>query len=190
MQPKQFSILHSIAEHYLRDGEDFSFRFDLLWEEALHKTGRIKSFVDLLMASECTLKAHIALGRLKDDPKEVYRTIRKAGHQIAPLAAAAHFLEDRASYEGLSSRLQDFSVFVRYSLDAYETFFPFFVERNEAKIDYSRTIGDNTWVLETRELLRPLQAAANKALTGFVINDIAKIIEHERRMKAFMEANA
>ncbi len=190
MQPKQLSILHSIAEHYLRDGQDFSSRFDLLWEEELHKTGRIKSFVDLLMACECTLKAHVALGRLNDDPKEVYRSIRKAGHQIAPLAAAAHFLEDRTSYEGLSSRLQDFSVFVRYSLDAYETFFPFFVERTEAKIDYSRTIGNNTWVLETRELLKPLQAAANDFLSGFVTNDIAAIIEHERQMKAFMEANA
>jgi len=190
MQQKPLSILHSIAEHYLRDGEDFAARFDLLWEHQLHKTGRVKSFVDLLMACECTLKAHVAIGRANDDPSEVYRSIRRAGHQIAPLAAGAHFLKDRTVYDSLSSRLQEFSVFVRYSLDAYETFFPFFVERKEAKIEYSKTIGDNNWVLETRALLTPLQVAANNVLSGFVNSDIEAILVHEQQMAAFMEVNA
>ena len=189
-QVKPLSILHEIAEHYLRDGEDFAARFDLLWESQLHKTGRIKSFVDLLMASECTLKAHIALGQLEQDPQTVYRAIRKAGHQIAPLAEAATFLQDRTSYDELTRRLQIFSVFVRYSLEAYDTFFPFYVNWHEAKIDYSKTIGNNGWVLETRKILEPLQKTANDALIGWVTNDIGAIFEYERQMKEFMEANA
>jgi hypothetical protein len=35
-------------------------RFDQLWEAGppMHKMGRMKSFVDLLIGCECTLKAH------------------------------------------------------------------------------------------------------------------------------------
>lgn len=189
MQAKPLSLLHSIAEHYLQDGQDFAARFDVLWESQLHKTGRIKSFVDLLMACECTLKSHVALGRVDEKPQEVYRTIRRAGHEIAPLAANAKFMADRTNYDELTARLQGFSVFVRYSLDAYETFFPSYAERHEAKLNYTRTIGNNAWVLETRALLEPLLVAANDALSGFVSNDIGAILEQERLMKEFMDAN-
>lgn len=185
------SILHTIAEHYAQDARDFAARFDALWEHGplMHKTGRIKSFVDLFMACECALKAHVALGRLQDNPKEVYGTIRKASHRIAHLSEAATFLGDRSSYDALSSRLDQFSVFIRYSLDAYDTFFPLLVERHEAAVDYSRTIGNNTWVLETRALLKePILTSLNDALSGFVTDDIGAIFDNERQVKELMDS--
>ena len=190
MDPKPLSILGSIAEHYTRDALDFAARFDILWENQLHKTGRIKSFVDLHMACECALKAHVALGRLNDDPKEVYTSIRRAGHQVAVLGKLAALNEDRSTYDELAARLQEFSVFFRYSLDAYETFFPSYVERHEAKLNYGKTIGNNAWVLEVRSSLDPLLHSANKATAGFVTGDIEAIITHERQMKEFMDGYA
>jgi hypothetical protein len=190
VQTKPLSVLHSIAEHYHRDARDFASRFDALWEIETHKTCRIKSFVDLLMACECALKSHVALGRVTEDPTDVYITVRKASHQIASLAGAARFLKDRTVYNELSSRLQAFSVFIRYSLDAYETFFPSYVERHEAKLNYTKTIGNNLWVLEVRALLQPLLESAGEAFSGFVTDDIEAIIDHERQMKEFMESVA
>ena len=143
MKTKPISILHSIAEHYAQDAQDFAERFDVLWEKQLHKTGRIKSFVDLMMACERGLKAHVALGRVSEDPTEVYQMIRRASHRIEPLAQAATFLSDRSTYDELASRLDSFSVFIRYSLDAYETFFPLLVERDALKLNYSQTVGNN-----------------------------------------------
>lgn len=187
MKPKPLSIIHAIAEHYLRDAQDFAARFDVLWENQMHKTGRIKSFVDLLMSCECAMKSHVALGRIADDPMVVYTTIRGLGHEIAQLATAATYLADRTSYDELAGRLQEFSVFVRYSLDAYETFFPTFIERHDAKIDYTKTIGNNNWVLETRSLLEPLLTTANKAFIGSVTNDVDVIFAHEHDWKEFMK---
>ena len=188
MITKPLSVLHSIAEHYHQDARDFASRFDVLWESQTHKTGRIKSFVDLLMACECSLKSHVILGKFSDDPKVVYGKIRQASHNIASLAKAACFLEDRSTYEALGLRLQEFSVFIRYSLDAYETFFPSYVERHEAKLNYTKTIGNNPWILEIRALLNVLLDSSTQAFAGFITNDGDEIIEHERQMKEFMES--
>ncbi len=187
VKTKPLSILYSIAEHYAQDARDFAERFDILWEKQLHKTGRIKSFVDLMMACECGLKAHVALGRVNEDPTEVYKMIRRASHRIEPLAQAATFLSDRSTYDELTSRLDSFSVFIRYSLEAYDTFFPLLVERDDAKLNYSQTVGNNRWVLEVRRLLEPLLASVSEELAGFVTDDIKEIFAHERQMQEFME---
>lgn len=187
VKTKPLSILYSIAEHYAQDARDFAERFDILWEKQLHKTGRIKSFVDLMMACECGLKAHVALGRVSEDPAEVYKMIRRASHRIEPLAQAATLLSDRSTYDELTSRLDSFSVFIRYSLEAYDTFFPLLVERDDAKLNYSQTVGNNRWVLEVRRLLEPLLASVSEELAGFVTDDIKEIFAHERQMQEFME---
>lgn len=188
MIEKPLSIQYSVAEHYHRDASDFAARFDILWESQTHKTGRIKSFVDLLMSCECALKSHVFLSRLQKNPTDTYALIRKAGHRIAPLADEATFLEDRSSYEFLKERLDGFSVFIRYSLDAYETFFPFLLERDEAKLNYSGTIGNNAWVLEVRRCLATLLDSSNSKFSGLVTSDICAIFKHEKQMQEFMES--
>jgi hypothetical protein len=188
MLEKSSSIQYSVAEHYHRDAIDFSGRFDILWESQTHKTGRIKSFVDLLMSCECALKSHIFLGRLEDNPKDTYILIRSAGHQIAQLADKANFLEDRSDYIFLEERLNDFSVLIRYSLDAYEMFFPFLSECDEVKLNYSGTIGNNAWVLEVRQCLAKLLDKSKSKFSGLVTSDIGANFAHEEEMKRFMKS--
>jgi hypothetical protein len=184
------SLMRSISKHYFYDARDFAARFDVLWENQTHKTGRIKSFVDLHMSAECVLKAHIFLGRHDDDPKEVYRLVRKAGHSIGALADTAAYLSDRTNYDAIKVQLDEFSVLIRYSLDAYDMFFPSLLERDEAKLKYSETIGNHLWVLGVRAMIGALVDSVADELTGLVSMDIAAILENERQMREFMDSVA
>lgn len=185
MRIAPLSVLNTVARHYQRDAQDFLERFNILWEAQLHKTGRIKSFVDLLLACECTLKGHFVLSRISDEPITVYKEVRHYGHDIGALAAAASYLQDRSCYAAIEERLGPFSVFIRYSLDAYETFFPSALDRDDAPINYSKTIGNNPWVLECRDLVTSLLAATHAEFQGFVTDDLSVLLQHERDMQAF-----
>ena len=187
MKTAPLSVLHTIADHYQRDARDFLERFNVLWEAQLHKTGRIKSFVDLLLACECTLKCHIVLGRTSDDPITVYKEVRRFAHDIGALAAAASYLQDKDRYAVIEQRLAPFSVFIRYSLDAYETFFPSNLDRGDALIDYSKSIGNNPWVLECRDLVASLLDATHVEFQGFVATDLTALLQHECDMQIFAE---
>lgn len=124
-------------------------------------------------------------------PRHVYRDIRSARHKISRLASAAQLMADRTNYDQLATRLHDFSVELRYSLDSYGTFFPSCTDRLDAKLNYSKTIGNNAWVLETRALLTPLLTCANDAVSGFFTDDdIDAIFEQERQMKEFIKGNS
>lgn len=185
MKIKPASLLHSIAEHFHHDAFDFIDRFDALWESQTHKAGRIKTFVDLLMGCECELKAHAILSRLEDDPFKTYKVVRAAGHRIDLLAEMAHFMEDRTHYNFLKDNLLELSVFIRYSLDAYGTFFPF--DYDDAKISYSKTIGNNAWVLLVRDNLRLMIDASSDEFTGMVSYDISEVFAFEDQMALFMK---
>lgn len=185
MKIKQASLLHSIAEHFHHDAFDFIDRFDVLWESQTHKMGRIKTFVDLLMGCECELKAHAILSCLEDDPIKVYKTVRVAGHRIDRLAEMAQFMEDRTHYDFLKDNLFELSVFIRYSLDAYGAFFPF--DYDDAKINYSKTIGNNVWVMSVRDNLRLMMEASNDEFTGMISNDFLELFSLEEQMTLFMK---
>lgn len=151
MKALPISVQHSVADFYHRDARDFAARFDTLWEDQLRKTGRIKSFVDLVMGCECALKSHVFLSRLDQDPDKTYQLIRRAGHSSEKLSALATFLADRSLYERVATKLAPFSVFVRYSLDAYSTFFPALSDWADAPINHAATVGNNAWVLGVRD---------------------------------------
>lgn len=187
MNSQPLSVLHTLARHYARDAQDFLDRFNVLWERQPHKTGRIKSFVDLLLACECVLKAHVILGRIGDDPDIVYQEVRGHQHDISALADAARLLDDRTAYQFLKDRLGPFSVFIRYSLDAYETFFPSAMERADASIRYSNTIGNDPWVLECRDSVSTLVSFSERHLSGFVSDDLSALMQNELQMKEFAD---
>jgi len=189
MKSSTVSVLHTIADHYKRDASDFLERFNILWEAQLHKTGRIKSFVELLLACECILKCHVVLQKIEGDPGTVYKKVRHIGHNIGALAREAKYLKDRASYAEIESRLGPFSVLVRYSLDAYETFFPSALERSDAPINHSETIGNNSWVLASRDLVALVIDSTTKATDeiDFVTDDLEILLQHELEMKKFAE---
>jgi len=181
-----FSVPRTLGEHYYADARDFASRFDRLWEMELHKSGRIKTFVDLLMGCECALKSHIFLGRENEDTKSVYRAVRKMGHDIGKLADYANYLSERSLYERVKDQLGTLSVFLRYSLDAYETFWPSALNVKEARCNHSRTIGSHRWVMNVRSMLEELLAAVNSEYSGIVDSDLARLIEHERAMCEFV----
>lgn len=185
MKTKPASVLHSLAEHYHHDASDFLDRFDVLWESQTHKTGRIKTFVDLLMGCECELKAHAILSRLQDDAVETYKAVKAAGHRIDRIADMATFMTDRTHYDYLKDHLSGLSVFIRYSFDAYGTFFPF--DYDHADINYSKTIGNSSWALQIRDHLRRMIEASNDEFTGMVSDDISQIFDQEDQMTSFME---
>ncbi|WLA12635.1 hypothetical protein MO327_01560 [Xanthomonas translucens] len=186
MKTLPISIQHSVANHYHTDARDFAGRFNTLWEDELHKTRRIKSFVDLVMGCECALKSHVFLGRLDQDPDATYKLVRRAGHNAEQLSTIATFLQDRTLYDQVGSKLGPFSVFVRYSLDAYSTFFPALADWADAPINYSATIGNNTWVLGVRDDLDRLIESSSPEFSGAVGHDIEAILRHEREMEEFM----
>lgn len=186
MKTLPISVQHSVAGFYYRDARDFAARFDTLWEDQLHKTGRIKSFVDLVMGCECALKSHVFLSRLDQDPDKTYKQIRRAGHSTKKLSVLASFLADRSLYENVGAKLAPFSVLVRYSLDAYSTFFPALSDWADAPINHTATVGNNTWVLGVREDLQQLIDSSSPEFTGFVSDDIVAIIQNEQELEAFM----
>lgn len=180
MDNKPLSVKHSIAEDYWNDARDFATRFDVLWEDQTHKTGRIKSFVDLLMSAECALKAHIFLANEQNDPKAIYERVRKAGHRIGPLADYAKFLPERSIYDTIKTQLAEFSVFLRYSLDAYDTFFPPLCD--QAQIKYSNTVGNDCWVMNVRTTVDSLINSVTCEFSGFVSMDIKDILDNEQQV--------
>lgn len=187
MKTKRWSILHTIAEHFHRDANDFAARFDALWEHGslMHKMGRVKSFVDLLMACECSLKSHALLSTPDKTPVDAYRAVRACGHNIGKLASLASYLQDRAPYDYLAGQLVELPVHIRYSLEAYEAFFPAFVERDQAEKNYSATIGCDPWVLKIRKMLGVLLEGISNEFSGEVAMDLVDLIDSERAFAEF-----
>jgi hypothetical protein len=186
---KPRSLLHTVAEYFHRDAVDFAARFDCLWNAGalMHKMGRTKSFVDLMMGCECALKCDGLLSGLNEDPVIVYKRVRRCGHNIRDLLAHARFCNVE-QYEALLGELASMPVHIRYSRDAYDAFFPSLMNQDAAEFNYSRTIGNNTWVLRIRETLEALNASVTKEFSGEVENDLGNIFAHQREFKEFAEA--
>lgn len=190
MKLKPLSVMHTLAEYFHRDALDFASRFDLLWEAGplMHKMGRTKTFIDLLMGCECALKCHGFLSHLSEQPIDVYRQIRGFSHNIANLADYAAFLQNRIYYDHLKVQLASFPVFLRYSLDAHEIFFPLLLDRNDAELNYSQTIGNDAWVLRVRAILEDLNTSVSYQFSGFVSTDIDLLLAHAKQMREFTES--
>ena len=179
------TIINTIAQNYLSDARDFRSRFDHLWERELHKTGRIKSFIDLLMAFECILKCHAVLSHKSNNPVEVYLAVRRCNHDIAKLCNLASFLEDTVVYNSISKELNRFGVEIRYLLNAEASFFPILDDWENAPIDYSQTIGNHCWVMQLRGTLDTLIDPLNVKFGGVVDDSINDILDHDHEMLAF-----
>ena len=118
-------------------------------------------------------------------PVEAYRAVRACGHNIGKVAPLANYLQDRAPYDYLAGQLVELPVHIRYSLDAYEAFFPALVERDQAEKNYSATIGRNPWVLEIRKVLGVLLEGISEEFSGEVSMDLGELIDSERAFAEF-----
>lgn len=184
-----FKITRELSKYYLADARDFIERFDILWDEPLRsKTGRVKRFVDLLMAVECILKSHIFFYRINDNPEECYKQVRGMGHNISRLADTANSLNPCDSYLRISEALKEFSVFLRYSADMSETFFPIILDDDSNESLYWITIGNIKWVLSIREQCQDLIDSVSELLSDEYCGiDLQEIIDHGKEMKEFVE---
>lgn len=149
----------------------------------MHKSGRTKSFVDLMMGCECALKAHVFISSTSDNCPAIYRRIREAGHHVAQLVPLASFMEDRTHYDRLEKKLSKLGVSIRYSLDADGLFFPLIPGSREA-LSYSQNVGSEVWVKEVRESLAALIDAARDEFTGII--DMSNGLESEIELDKFV----
>lgn len=187
---KPRSILHDVAENFHRDAIDFAVRFDLLWEAGplMHKMGRTKSFVDLLMGCECALKCDGLLSGLQEDPVVVYKRVRGCNHSIRDLLQHSRYCAAPSAYKSLQGAMENIPVHVRYSCEAYKSFFPAFIEPEAALFNYSKTIGNNQWVLSIRDALGQLNESVAQEFAGEVSMDISECVEHETQLQEFANA--
>ncbi|MDR6521619.1 hypothetical protein J2789_004306 [Variovorax paradoxus] len=188
-QVKPTSLLHTLAEHFLRDAEDFAVRFGVLWEHGrlMHKMGRTKSFVDLLMAVECALKAHALLSLQARPVERAYCAVRLCNHDIRKLVALASYMKDRTVYKRLADQLAELQVHLRYSFEADEAFFPAWTDRADAEQNYGATIGDNSWVLAIRGDVETLIGAIQHEFTGSISGDFEQALKAEAEMRQFID---
>lgn len=179
-----------IAKHYLEDARDFIYRFEVFINLPLSKTQRSKAFVDLYMASECVLKAHIFASATTDKLDETYRKVRKIGHNISKLSDEAHFLTDRNDYKYLKDELDRFNVFIRYSLDSSEFFFPSGKDKAEAKVDSTVTISNLTWLSQIAACVNRLISTLYPQINAGIVEDsFEEIFESEQLMGEFRDRN-
>lgn len=183
MHIRKTGLRNELACHFYTDAADFLERFDLLYEE-YSKTKRFKCFVDLLMGFECILKSHIFLSHKSSNMEEVYGCVRKAGHNLNKLADLASF-SSKEVYQEIKDELSEYSVFIRYSLDAYEKFLPSSFGCGQGKFNYSQTMTNHTWMMKIRDLLNSLVSSTSDEFTGFVDFDFNKLFEEEDEMSRF-----
>ena len=115
----------------------------------------------------------------------LFRSVRACGHNIGKLVRLANYLEDRAPYDYLAGQLVELPVHIRYSLEAYDAFFPALMDRDQADKDYSATIGCNPWVLEIRDVLGVLLEGVSAEFSGEVSMDLVELIDSEKAFSEF-----
>jgi hypothetical protein len=156
----------------------------MLPPEDFSKSGRVKNFVDVVLAAECILKAHIFMGRSEEAAITIYRSARRMGHDIAALAAAADYLDDRAPYEAVAVRLNGIPIALRYSLDMWETFFPALEAQEQTEL-YDRTVANSVWRRQAVTEVEALIELLSPALTGEV-ESFDEVFQHELDMAEFV----
>lgn len=176
-----------IADYYTSDARHFLKRFSFLPPEEFDKAGRVKNFVDVIMAAECALKAHVFRGPAGAAlaPEVLYRDIRRIGHSIADLAARADFMADRSLYDAVGARFDGLLVSLRYSLDMWETYFPgLFSARHDGPDRYDQTLGSTPWrqhaIAEVEALVDALRREPQ-----VITDDIEGLFAREQEMADF-----
>lgn len=155
--------------------------------EDYSKTKRAKCFVDLLMGFECILKSHAFLSHKSENMEEAYREIiRGAKHDLEKLSDLACYPDSQFLYKKIKHELGKFSICLRYSLDAHENFFPSFLFYENAKFDFSKTLANDSWLRNMRNLLEELTRKVDSEFGGIVGSDLDELVASEKRMREFV----
>lgn len=177
-------IRQSLSWSYHNDAREFLHRYSLLRPEDFSKSGRVKNFVDVLLAAECILKAHIFHGQSETEPLTLYREVRRLSHGIRPLANRADYLADRAAYDAVANRFDHLSVDLRYSIDMWETYFPALNNAEQVAL-YDRTVANTEWRRDAVAEVVYLVEQLSPALTRVVDVGAEELLRQELEMAAF-----
>jgi hypothetical protein len=178
----------TLAQHYFLDALDLRQRFHMHWDDQPRKSSRIKSFVDLLMACECMLKAQCIVARAHLSLPEAYRQVRELSHGISKLAAAAE--ADWRSQTEVHRRATEyfgaFGVGLRYSVDAHQYFFPLGRKQKSGRRSYDSTLGNCHWRKAAEATVAELLDWGQGQFTGEVTDDIEVIWQDDLAVEAAM----
>jgi hypothetical protein len=119
--------------------------------------------------------------------EEAYLAVRRSGHDLRKLVSLANYTPDRTAYERLADNVAELQIHLRYSFEAYETFFPAWTGRNDAEMNHAATISNNPWVLSIRADVQTLIDASQPEFTGFIGDDIETILKGEAEMRQFYD---
>lgn len=144
-----------IADNYFHDCDDFLHRYRLTQEHFTSlKSRRFKLFIDLRMALECALKAHVVYFQMKDlSRKDIINRLHNLGHDTSRLSELVSgslpqtLLEDLRS---VSQKLSALHVGLRYDLDQMD----FRYAREDL---YYQTVGSDAWLKRLHDVITELK---------------------------------
>lgn len=143
-----------IANNYFQDCEDFLHRYRLTQEHFTSlKSRRFKLFIDLRMALECALKAHVVYLQMVDlSRKDIIDKVCSYQHNISKLNELVDGSLPQTLLENLCSISRELSalhVGLRYDLDQ--------MDFRYAKEDlYYQTVGSDTWLIRLYDVTNEL----------------------------------
>ena len=176
-----------LAKHYFLDSLDLFHRFRAHWEEQPRKSSRVKSFVDLLMACECMLKSKCFMAKQHIPLIEAYKEIKTLGHNIERLATVANQTFPSEVNVRACQYFGEFSVGLRYSVDAHEYFFPMGKPTQSGRRPYSDTLGDTAWIKSASSTVEELIQWGKESFNGEVGDDIEAILNEGMELEAAIQ---
>lgn len=174
----------TLAQHYFLDALDLRHRFQVHWEDQPRKSSRVKSFVDLLMACECLLKAKCLLAMKNLPLIDAYLEVKGLGHSINKLADVANAAFPSKAHSRAREHFGKFGVGLRYSVDAHEYFFPMGKPQKSGRHSYSETLGNATWINSATATVDELIEWGANQFNGYVDDDISTILRVEAEIEA------
>jgi hypothetical protein len=162
------------------------------WEDQPRRSSRIKSFVDLLMACECMLKAQCIMAKADVPLPDAYRQVKDLGHNITKLAAAAESAWHAPSEVHRRAReyFGSFGVGLRYSVDAHQYFFPLGRKPRSGSKSYHATLGNHGWRCAAEAAVGELLEWGQSQFTGEVTDDIEVIWQSDLDIEAAVKASS
>ncbi|UJW82548.1 hypothetical protein [Hydrogenophaga sp. SL48] len=167
---------NTLAQHYFLDALDLCHRFQAHWEDQPRKSSRVKSFVDLLMACECMLKAQCIVAREHLSLAEAYSEVKGFQHNIKELATAADLAFPSDVHGRACEYFGSFSVSLRYSVDVHEYFFPIGSPPKSGRKGYDETLGNSVWRNAAVATVNELLEWGKNRFNGEVTDNIADIL--------------
>ena len=123
----KFNIKEKIAEMFLKDAGNYLKRYDILCQDSLNDDCigmRCKLFVELLLAAECCIKGMIAL-ESTDNENITYDKVFDCNlNELLNMLNVYSPIEKNNCVNYIDHKLLDYSIDIRYTLEARKQFRP------------------------------------------------------------------